>query len=225
MLISFFCCFKVTLPVTLVHPHPNRATICLVIDEDDRWIIDSVEKDTTHSYCVKVEGVNVLVLCSVLDTSSLTPLSSSFFHLIRGIHGINQCEYLDIVASLNCGAKGLLYLNSAIWTKIWPLWDVICILLRFQEWMQRELYKTRMYLNIRKGSIQCFYASARYIFDSVDKLHQYHSDRFKWPIYIADSPEIYTLDGLGHCSKRYFYFFATSDIGGLVLCTFYEKNL
>ena len=114
MLVSFFCCLKVTLLVTLVHPHPNRVTICLVIDEEDRWIIDSVQKDTTHSHCVKVEGVNVLVLCSVLDTSLLTPRSSSFFHLIRGIHGINQCEYLDRVASLNCGAKGLLYLNSAI---------------------------------------------------------------------------------------------------------------
>ena len=98
------------------------------------------------SHCVKVEGVNVLVLCSVLDTSSLTPLSSSFFHLIKGIHGINQCEYLDRVTSLNYGAKGLLYLNSAIWTKTWPFIGLYLYFIKVPR-ISVESYKTRMHLN------------------------------------------------------------------------------
>ena len=77
---------------------------------------------------MKVEGVNVLVFCSVLDTSSLTSVSSSLVYLITGIHGINQCEYSDRVASLNCRAKGLLYLNSAILKKELAFTELLFVL-------------------------------------------------------------------------------------------------
>ena len=115
--------------VNLVHPHRNRVTICLIIEN-------------TIGLLILYKRYHTRLLCEGRRCKCISPLQCTwyklanpsvffFVYLITGIHGINQCEYLDRVASLNCRAKGLLYLNSAILNKeLEPLQTFICILLK-----------------------------------------------------------------------------------------------